>query len=45
MTAALTAIRRGYAYVEMQERGQFFSEGNGTSSARPSLTAKMRSLG
>ena len=27
MTAALTAIKRGYAFVEMQERGQFFSEG------------------
>ena len=27
MTAALTAIRQGYAFVEMQERGQFFAEG------------------
>lgn len=27
MTRALTAIKRGYAFVEMQERGQFFSEG------------------
>ena len=27
MTAALTAIKRGYAWVDMQERGQFFSEG------------------
>jgi putative CocE/NonD family hydrolase len=27
MTAALTAIKRGYAFVEMQERGQFFAEG------------------
>ncbi|MHB8094893.1 MAG: CocE/NonD family hydrolase [Candidatus Aminicenantales bacterium] len=27
MTAALTAIKRGYAYVDMQERGQFFAEG------------------
>ena len=27
MTAALTAVKRGYALVEMQERGQFFSEG------------------
>ena len=27
MTAALTAIKRGYALVDMQERGQFFSEG------------------
>jgi len=27
MTAALTAIKHGYAFVEMQERGQFFSEG------------------
>jgi predicted acyl esterase len=28
MTAALTAIKRGYAYIDMQERGHFFSEGN-----------------
>jgi predicted acyl esterase len=28
MTAHLTAIKRGYAYVEMNERGHFFSEGN-----------------
>lgn len=28
MTSALTAIKRGYAYVDMQERGHFFSEGN-----------------
>ncbi len=27
MTAALTAIKRGYSYVDMQERGQFFAEG------------------
>src|SRR5437667_1057390 len=27
MTAALTAIKRGYAFVDMQERGQFFAEG------------------
>jgi predicted acyl esterase len=27
MTAALTAIKRGYAWVDMQERGEFFSEG------------------
>ena len=27
MTAAVTAIKRGYAWVDMQERGQFFSEG------------------
>ena len=27
MTAPLTAIKRGYAWVDMQERGQFFSEG------------------
>jgi len=27
MTAALTAIKRGYAWIDMQERGQFFSEG------------------
>jgi uncharacterized protein len=28
MTAELTAVKRGYAYVEMNERGHFFSEGN-----------------
>jgi hypothetical protein len=28
MTAELTAIKNGYAYVEMQERGHYFSEGN-----------------
>jgi putative CocE/NonD family hydrolase len=28
MTAELTAVQRGYAYVEMNERGHFFSEGN-----------------
>jgi len=28
MTNALEAVRRGYAYVEMNERGHFFSEGN-----------------
>jgi len=27
MTAALTAVKRGYAFIEMQERGQFFAEG------------------
>ena len=27
MTSALTAIKYGYAWVDMQERGQFFSEG------------------
>lgn len=27
MTAALTAVKRGYTFVEMQERGQFFAEG------------------
>ena len=27
MTTALTAVKNGYAFVEMQERGQFFSEG------------------
>ena len=27
MTAALTAVKHGYAYVDMQERGQFFAEG------------------
>jgi uncharacterized protein len=28
MTAALAAIKRGYAYVVQNERGHFFSEGN-----------------
>ena len=28
MSAALTAIKHGYAFVDMQERGHFFSEGN-----------------
>ncbi len=28
MTNALTAIKRGYAWVDMQERGHFFAEGN-----------------
>lgn len=28
MTAALTAVRNGYAYVDQNERGHFFSEGN-----------------
>src|SRR6266571_577174 len=28
MTAALTAVKRGYAYVIQNERGHFFSEGN-----------------
>ena len=28
MTAELTAIQRGYAFVEMNERGHFFSEGD-----------------
>jgi putative CocE/NonD family hydrolase len=28
MTTVVNAIKRGYAYVEMQERGHFFSEGN-----------------
>src|SRR5262249_688103 len=27
LTAELTAVKRGYAYVEMNERGHFFSEG------------------
>src|SRR5271168_3340509 len=27
MTAPLEAVKRGYAYVEMNERGHFFSEG------------------
>src|SRR5437764_8842382 len=27
MTAELDAVKRGYAYVEMNERGHFFSEG------------------
>jgi hypothetical protein len=28
LTAALTAVRRGYAYIVQNERGHFFSEGN-----------------
>jgi len=28
MTAALSAVKRGYAYVGQNERGHFFSEGN-----------------
>ena len=28
MTAILTAIKRGYAYIAQNERGHFFSEGN-----------------
>src|SRR6202011_329735 len=28
MTAELETVRRGYIYVEMNERGHFFSEGN-----------------
>jgi len=28
MSTALTAVKRGYAYVDMQERGHFFAEGN-----------------
>jgi putative CocE/NonD family hydrolase len=28
MTAELEAVKRGYTYVEMNERGHFFSEGN-----------------
>ena len=27
MTAVLTAVKRGYAYVEQNERGHFFSQG------------------
>jgi putative CocE/NonD family hydrolase len=28
LTAELTAVKRGYAFAEMNERGHFFSEGN-----------------
>ena len=28
MTAEIQAVKRGYAYVEMNERGHFFSDGN-----------------
>src|ERR1700724_2032994 len=28
MTAELEAVKRGYGFVEMNERGHFFSEGN-----------------
>jgi len=27
MTAALTAVKHGYAFIDMQERGEFFAEG------------------
>ncbi len=27
MSAALTAVKRGYAFVDMEERGQYFAEG------------------
>jgi uncharacterized protein len=27
MTSAVTAVKHGYAYIEMQERGEFFAEG------------------
>ena len=44
MTAALTAVKRGYAYVVQNERGHFFSEGNydilGT--PRPTATTRWR---
>ena len=40
MTAALTAVKRGYAYVVQNERGHFFSEGNYDilGSTRPTAT-------
>ena len=28
MTTVLEAVKRGYAYVEQNERGHFFSDGN-----------------
>jgi hypothetical protein len=28
MTTALNAVKRGYTYIDMQERGHFFAEGN-----------------
>jgi uncharacterized protein len=28
MTTVVNAVKRGYVYIEMQERGHFFSEGN-----------------
>ena len=45
MSAALTAVKRGYAYIEMQERGHFFAEGNYDILGPPRRTAKMRSTG
>ena len=39
MTAILTAIKRGYAYVGQNERGHFFSEGNYDILGPPGRTA------
>jgi predicted acyl esterase len=44
MTAALTAVKRGYAYIVQNERGHFFSEAITTSSARAPM-ATTRSIG
>jgi hypothetical protein len=40
MSAALTAIKRGYAYVVQNERGHFFSEGNYDILGRPMGTTR-----
>ena len=45
MTAALTAVKRGYAYVVQNERGHFFSEGNYDILGAPSPMATTRSTG
>jgi predicted acyl esterase len=43
MTTVLDAIKRGYSYVIMNERGHFFSEGNYDILGRRSRMAKTRS--
>jgi uncharacterized protein len=45
MSAALNAVKRGYAYVVQNERGHFFSEGSYDILGPPSPTATTRSTG
>ena len=45
MSTPLTAVKRGYAYVVMNERGHFFSEGNYDILDLRSPTARTRSPG
>ena len=45
LTAALTAVKRGYAYVVQNERGHFFSEGNYDVLGRRAPTGMMHSSG